>query len=50
MIASSQCSCKGVIITVEEGLHFLDALVVKLFIDHREGLVWKFLDEFFNGE
>ena len=50
MITSTQCSCNGGGVTVEEGQNDVDALLVWISIDHREGLVWKLRDDLVNGE
>ena len=49
MITSTKCSFKGGGVTIEEVPNGVDALVAKYAINHREGLVWKLLNNLVNG-
>ena len=50
VVTSSQCSCNGGGVTVEEGTHVVDALVVGFSLNNREDLVWKIHSNLVCGE
>ena len=50
LITSTQCSCKGGVVTADKGPHVVNDLVVGFSLDHREGLVWKICNYLVNSE
>ena len=45
-----QCSIKGGGVNVEEGPHVVNALLVRLYLDDKEELVWKIHGNLVHGE